>query len=408
VRIAPLLRESAGFRRFWASQTVSLAGDQVSLLALPLVGVLALHAGPGKMGLLTAAAWAPSLVFSLHAGAWVDRTGHVRETMIAADLGRAALLVTVPVAWAFGALTFGQLVAVAFAAGALGTFATVAYGSVYASLVERERLVEAGALISASRSGASAAGPSAGGVLVAALTAPVALLADALSFVASAWWLRRIALRPRTGDAAGGLVAGARFLAGSELLRPILVTCATLNFFSFAVVALYTLYATRSLGVRPSELGLVLGLGSIGGLVGAAVTARIVRRVGVGAAFAIGCVLYPLPMLLVPLATGPHVAVLAFLFGEAVGATFGVMVLDIAANAILVAAVPDRLRARMVGAFQLVNYGVRPLGALAGGAAGAGIGMRETLLIAVAGALASVLWLLPTPVLRLRELPEAG
>jgi hypothetical protein len=113
-------------------------------------------------------------------------------------------------------------------------------------------------------------------------------------------------------------------------------------------------------------------------------------------------------MLLVPLATGPHVAVLAFLFGEAVGATFGVMVLDIAANAILVAAVPDRLRARMVGAFQLVSYGVRPLGALAGGAAGAGIGMRETLLIAVAGALASVLWLLPTPVLRLRELPEAG
>ena len=408
MRIPPLLRESAGFRRFWASQTVSLAGDQVSLLALPLVGVLALHAGPGRMGVLTAAAWAPSLVFSLHAGAWVDRTDHVRETMIAADLGRAALLVTVPVAWALGVLTFGQLVAVAFAAGALGAFATVAYGSVYASLVARERLVEAGSLISASRAGAAAAGPSAGGALVAALTAPVALLADALSFVASAWWLRRIALRPRPGDAAGGLVAGARFLAGSALLRPILVTCATLNFFSFAVVALYTLYATRSLGVRPSELGLVLGLGSIGGLAGSVVTGRIVRRVGVGAAFAIGCVLYPLPMLLVPLAAGSHAAVLVFLLGEAVGTTFGVMVLDIAANAILVAAVPDRLRARMIGAFQLVNYGVRPLGALAGGAAGATIGMRETLLVAVAGALASILWLLPSPVPRLRELPESS
>jgi MFS family permease len=408
VRVPPLLRENPGFRRFWASQTVSLAGDQVSLLALPLVGVLALHAGPGKMGVLTAAAWAPSLVLSLHAGAWVDRTGRVRETMIAADLGRAALLVTVPVAWAFGALTFAQLVAVAFAAGSLGTFATVAYGSVYASLIERDRLVEAGSLISASRAGASAAGPSAGGALVAALTAPVALLADAVSFVLSAWWLRRLALRPRTGDAAGGLAAGARFLAGSELLRPILVTCATLNFFSFAVAALYTLYATRSLGVRPSELGIVLGLGSIGGLAGSVVTGRIVRRVGVGAAFAIGCVLYPLPMLLVPLATGAHTLVLLFLLGEAVGATFGVMVVDIAANAILVAAVPDRLRARMVGAFQLVNYGVRPLGALAGGAAGATIGMRETLLLAVVGALASVLWLLPSPVPRLRELPESS
>src|SRR5919199_3885235 len=151
VRVPPLLRQNPGFRRFWASQTVSLAGDQVTLLALPLVGVLALHAGPGKMGLLTAAAWAPNLVLSLHAGAWVDRTGRVREAMIAADLGRAALLATVPVAWALGALTFGQLVLVAFAAGALGTFATVAYGSVYASLVERERLVEAGSLISPSR-----------------------------------------------------------------------------------------------------------------------------------------------------------------------------------------------------------------------------------------------------------------
>jgi MFS family permease len=407
VRVPPLLRQNAGFRRFWASQTVSLAGDQVTLLALPLAGVLALHAGPGKMGLLTAAAWAPSLVFSLHAGAWVDRTGRVREAMIAADLGRAALLLTVPVAWALGALTFGQLVVVAFAAGALGTFATVAYGSVYASLVERERLVEAGSLISASRAGAAAAGPSAGGALVSALTAPVALLADALTFVVSAWWLRRIPLRPHTGDTAGGLVAGARFLARSQLVRPILVTCATLNFFSFAVVALYALYATRSLGVRPSELGLVLGLGSIGGLAGTVVTGRIVRRVGVGAAFAIGCVLYPLPMLLVPLAGGSHAAVLACLLGEAVGATFGVMVLDIAANAILVAAVPDRLRARMIGAFQLVNYGVRPLGALAGGAGGAAIGMRETLLLAVAGAIASVVWLLPSPVPRLRELPEA-
>jgi MFS family permease len=406
VRLPPLLRQSAGFRRFWASQTVSLAGDQVSLLAIPLVGVLALHAGPGKMGLLTAAAWAPCLLLSLHAGAWVDRTGRVREAMIAADLGRAALLVTVPVAWALGVLTFAQLVVVAFAAGSLGTIATVAYGAVYASLVEREQLVEAGSLISASRAGA-AAGPSAGGALVAALTAPVAVLADALSFIASAWWLRRIALRPRRGDTAGGLVAGARFLAGSDVLRPILVTCATLNFFTFAVVALYTLYATRSLGVRPSELGIVLGLGSIGGLAGTVVTCRLVRRIGVGATFAVGCVLYPLPMLLVPLASGSHAAVLAFLFGEAVGATFGVMVLDIAANAILVAAVPDRLRARMVGAFQLVNFGVRPLGALAGGAAGAAIGMRETLLLAVAGAIASVLWLLPSPVPRLRELPEA-
>jgi MFS family permease len=327
--------------------------------------------------------------------------------MIAADLGRAALLVTVPVAWALGVLTFAQLIAVAFAAGALGAAATVAYGSVYAALVERERLVEAGVLVAGSRAGAAVAGPSVGGVLVAALTAPVALLADAVSFVASAWWLRRVTLRPRAVDVSGGLAEGARFIARSAVVRPLLAATATLNFFSFAVMALFTLYATRSLDVRPSELGLVLGVGAVGGLAGAAVTARLVERFGVGAAFAAGCVLYPAPMLLVPLAGGPHALVLAALLGESVGATFGVMIVDITAGAILAASVPDGLRARMTGAFQLVNHGVRPLGALAGGVIGATIGMRPTLVIAVAGALASVLWLLPSPVLRLRTLPEA-
>jgi MFS family permease len=408
VRVPRLLRENVGFRRFWASQTVSLAGDHVTLIALPLVGVLALGAGPARMGILTAAGWAPSLLFSLHAGAWVDRSGRIREAMIAADLGRAAILITVPIAWALGVLTFAQLVAVAFAAGALGTFASVAYGCVYAALVERERLVEAGTLISASRAGAAAAGPSLGGALVSAITAPLAVLADALSFAASAWWLRRIALRPNEGERAGGTVDGARFLARSPVVRPILATCATLNFFAFVVLALSTLYAIRMLDVSPSELGIVLGLGSVGALVGTLITTRLVQRVGVGAAFAIGCVLYPLPMLLIPLATGPHIAVLAFLAGESIGASFGVMVIDITANALLVAAVPDRLRARTMGAFQLVNYGVRPLGAIAGGALGATIGLRPTLLLAVGGAMAGILWLLPSPVPRLRELPDPG
>jgi predicted MFS family arabinose efflux permease len=200
---------------------------------------------------------------------------------------------------------------------------------------------------------------------------------------------------------------GARFIVRSPVVRPILACTATINFFSFVVLALYTLYATRSLGVRPSELGLVLGLGALGGFAGAAVTSRLVRDIGVGATFALGCLLYAAPMLFVPLAGGPHALVLAALLAESIGAAFGVMVLDISAGAILAAAVPEGLRARMAGAFQLVNYGVRPLGALAGGGLGAAIGMRETLLLAVGGALLSVLWLVPSPVPRLRELPEA-
>jgi len=326
--------------------------------------------------------------------------------MIAADLGRAALLVTVPVAWALGALTFAHLVAVAFAAGALGAIASVAYGSLYGALVDRDRLVEAGALVNGSRAAAGAAGPSAGGLLVAAFTGPFAVLADAASFLASAWWLRRVRVPPRREHrAAGGLWHGVRFIAQSPLVRPILAATATLNVFTLATAALFVLYATRSLHVAPATLGIVLGAGAVGGVIGSVLTGRIVARLGVGRAFAAGCVLFTAPMLLVPLAGGPQALVLGLLFLAEFGIGFGVMVLDISAGAILVAAVPDALRARMFGAYQLVNYGVRPLGALGGGALAAAIGVQPTLWIAGIGGVASVMWLLPSPVPRLRSLP---
>jgi predicted MFS family arabinose efflux permease len=198
-----------------------------------------------------------------------------------------------------------------------------------------------------------------------------------------------------------------RFISRSALVRPILAATATLNLFTFAISALFVLYATRALGVRPATLGVVLGAGAIGGVIGSALTGRIVGRLGVGATFAAGCVLFTAPLLLVPLARGPHQVVLGMLFLAEFGAGFGVMVLDIAAGAILTAAVPDALRARIFGAYQLVNFGVRPLGALAGGALGAAIGMQPTLWIAGIGAVASVLWLLPSPVPKLRALPGA-
>ena len=310
-------------------------------------------------------------------------------------------------AWALGVLTFGQLVAVAFATGALGALASVAYGSLYGVLVHRDRLVEAGALVNGSRAGAGVAGPSVGGLLVAILTAPFAVLADTASFIASAWWLRRVAVPRRAADTdPGGLADGVRFIARSPLVRPILAATATLNVFTFAISAVFVFYATRTLGVSPATLGIVLGAGAIGGVLGSVVTGRIVGRIGVGATFAAGCVLFTAPLLLIPLASGPPPAVLGLLFLAEFGAGFGVMVLDISAGAILVAAVPETLRARMFGAYQLVNYGVRPIGALGGGALGAAIGLQPTLWIAGIGAVASVLWLLPSPVPRMRALPE--
>jgi MFS family permease len=408
VRVVPgLLRDNPQFRTFFAGQAISLVGDQISLIALPLVAVLALDATPAQMGYLVTAALLPNLLFSLHAGAWVDRGGRRRQVMIVADLGRAAALASVPIAYAFGALTFAQLYAVGFATGLLSVFFYVSYSALFVALVPRERYVEGNSLLHGSRALSAVVGPSLGGVLVQLLTAPVALAADALSFVASAASLARIRPQePPTEPAESGhLSAGMRYIAGSRAIRASLAATATINFFNFVFFALIILYANRALGVGPGALGLVLGLGAVGAVIGALITGRVSRRIGIGLTYVVGCILFPLPLVLVPLAGGPRWLVLACLFAAEFGSGLGVMLLDISSGSIMAALIPDRLRSRVAGAYMVVNYGVRPVGAFLGGVLGSAIGVRTTLWIAVAGGLLGFLWLLPSPIPKMRALP---
>jgi MFS family permease len=397
------------FRRFWVGETVSLFGDQITLIALPLVAVLALHASAAQMGYLGAALLLPNLLFSLHAGAWVDRRGRRREAMIFTAFGRALVLATIPVAYWFGALTLAHLYVASFLIGALSVLFYVSYSTLFVSLVPRERYLEASSLLNGSRAFSYVGGPSLGGVLVQVFSAPGALVADAVSFLFSALTLRSISpVEPPTEEAGRGHVkAGMRYIWGSAIVRAKLLSTATINFFNFVFWALFILFATRTLDVSPGVLGLVLGAGAFGGVLGSLVTGRLSRRFGVGPVFVAGSVLFPLPLVLVPLAHGPRWVVLGCLFAAEFGSGFGVMLLDISANAITTALVPDRLRARVSGAYMVVNYGVRPIGALVGGALGTWIGLRPTLWIATVGALTGVLWLLPSPIPRLRELPEA-
>ena len=151
----------------------------------------------------------------------------------------------------------------------------------------------------------------------------------------------------------------------------------------------------------------VLGT-SIKSKIGSVVTGRLSMRIGIGPAFVVGCVLFPVPLVLVPLAAGPRWMVFGCLFGAEFLSGLGVMILDITGGAIKAAVVPDRLRARVTGAYMVVNYGVRPLGALVGGALGTAIGLRPTLWVATVGAIAGFLWLLPSPLPRLRDLPETA
>ncbi len=385
-----------------------MLGDQITGIALPLVGVITLNASPAQMGVLTALVWAPNLVLGLHAGALADRWGRRRWVMMTADVGRALLLASVPAAAALDALSMAQLYAVAFAAGSLSVFFNVSDSTLFVCIVERDDYLDANSLVYGSRAATFMAGPSLGGILIQALSAPAALLVDAVSFLMSAGFLSRIAPaepEPQPSEP-GHLTAGVRFIRRTPILFYELVSVATVNFFNLAFSALFLLYAVRALHVHAGTLGIVLGIGAIGGMLGAVVTRRLTTRIGVGPSYILGLVLFPAPLILVPLAGGSHTLVLALLFLAEFGSGMGVMILDITAGSINSALIPSHLRARVQGAWTIVNYGVRPLGSLSAGIAASAFGIHATLWVATVGGALSALWLLPSPLPRLKTLPE--
>jgi MFS family permease len=406
-----LLKKNRPFRDFWVGQTVSLFGDQVSLLAIPLLAALELHAGAVQMGFLTAAALAPNLLFSIHLGAWADRRSRRRELLIAADLGRALLLLTIPLAWLLGALSLVQLYAVAFVAGSLGVLFSVAYDVVFVALLDREQYIAGSSLLNGSRAASIVAGNSVAGLLVQTLTAPIALLLDALSYLGSALFVGRagaVESSPaRQEGESASLAAGGRFISRTPIIRASLLASATLNLFNTGFYALLVLYATRDLGMGAGALGLALAIGGFGSLVGAGVVRRLSNQIGLGKALVFGFVLTPAPLLLVPLAAGFSVPAVPLAVAEFFNG-MGVMVLDVGLGSLYAALVPDQLRARVSGAFLVVNYGIRPIGALAGGLLAAAVGLHATMWVTAVGALAGILWLLPSPLPRLRELPRAA
>jgi len=255
--LRPLHRQPL-FLRFWSAQTVSVFGDQVSALAIPLTAVLVLHASAFEVGLLTAMTWLPHLLFALPAGVWIDARPHRRRMMIAADLLRAATLATLPLAWWLGGLTVWQLLAVTFAVGALTVCFDLASVSFVMALVRRVQYVEAQGRMMTTRSLSYIAGPSIAGFLVQVFGAPAALLADAGSFVFSAWALRGTRVQEQPVEhteepTLERLRAGFRYLFGNALLRGSLLCTSTINFFNFFLLAIFVLFANRTLGYRLPE-----------------------------------------------------------------------------------------------------------------------------------------------------------
>jgi len=396
------------FRMFWAGQAVSEFGDRVSELALPLIAVTMLLASPTQVGVLTAVVWLPNLA-SLVVGAWMEQQHRKRALMVGADLFRAAVLLALPVAYWSGVLSMVQLYAVALLAGTAHVVFDTAYPSFFVRLVSREQYLEANSKLSTTSSASAVVGPAVAGALIQAVTAPVVVVLDAASFVFSALQVRRIRVSDPVPDAADQSLlrraaAGLSYVRRHPYLRPSLGCSSTMNFFAFMSTALLVLFASRTLDLSAGVIGFAFGIGAGGGLCGAVSAGWLARHLGVGPLIAAASVVYPGAVAIVALAGGPVWLRVGAMAGAEFVGSFAVMCFDIPHNALRAVVTPDQMRSRVAGAYSTVNYGIRPLGALIGGLLGSRIGVRETLLVSAVGGACAIVWLIRSPIIRVRDL----
>ncbi len=411
------LWRNADFMRLWGAQTISALGSHVSGLALPLTAALTLRATPFEMGLLAAASKLPAVLLGLQAGVLADRRRR-RPLMVAADLGRMALLGLIPLAVVLGTLNIWLLVGVAFLAGILTMMFEVAQPAYLPTLLNRGQLVEGNAKLQMSSSLAMIAGPGLGGVLVQALTAPVAILADAVSFGGSALLLGRIRqLEPVPAPSADGATsvrqdaaAGLRLVRNNPILRAITASLATFFLFTAVLEAVFLLYFTRELGVSPGILGLGLGVGSAGFLLGALLLPRATRRFGLGGAMIRGLVMTGIADMIFPL-IGPGMSptlIAGLLFVDQFIFGVGMAVFNINQVSLRQAVTPLEYQGRMNSVVTFATACGGPVGALLGGALGATVGLRMALVVGALGEAAAVLWFIWSPIPAIRDTQEVA
>ena len=410
---SPLWRNHA-FLRVWSAATVSLFGSLITRIALPLLAILTLGAGPIEVAVLRGIDLAATLVVALVAGAWVDRLRR-RPVLIWADLGRAVLLGSIPLAFVFGALTFIQLLVVAALAAVLTAFFDAADNAYLPTVVERERLVEANSALAASGSVAEFAGFGLSGILVQVLTGPITILIDAVTYVVSAILLMSI----RHEEAAPPAVADREpFLDEIRHGLGLVRHDGTLRAFAIAQMLLaagwgvfgatFFLFALNDLGLSPAAVGIVAAVGGGSSFIGAVVATRSTRRWGVGRVAIAGTLLSALGMLFIPLApAGMPIIALLCLLAQQLIADSAETVYDITEVSVRQTFVRDRELGRVASTFRVLAVAAQLAATIGGGLLAEVVGLRATAFLAPLGGVvaAGVLWW--SPVRILRELPVA-
>lgn len=397
------------FNLLWAGTSVSFVGSEITALALPLLAVYALDAGPTSLGLLGTATWLPYVLFALLAGAWGDRIRR-RRVLIAADLVRGVLLGTVVILAVTGTLSVPLLLGLAFLVGIGNVFFEVFYYSYVPTLVSRDALLGANSRLQASESTAQVAGPGISGLLVQFLGAPLAVLADAISFLFSSATLSRVRKAEPVPEATdeGPIVqqirAGITLTWKNRILLTLVATAAICNLTAQWIIVLFPLFCVQLLHLNAGLIGLIISTGAIGSLLGSAACGAITRRIGIGQASLWTLFGECVGFLLMPFAPADNqwVAVLLLVAGWFI-VGFSAAVSRIVSISVRQTVTPHNYLGRVNATHRFVSYGVVAVGTFAGGILASAVGLRLAMVVAAVAMFASVGAVLISPLLRIRE-----
>ena len=404
------LWRNGDFMRLWVGQTVSEVGTEVSLLAVPTVAILLLHATPFQVGLLTALEFLPFPVLGLIAGVYADRLRR-RPLMIASDVGRMVALATIPAAFGFGLLRIEQLYLVGLVVGVFNVFFGVSYQSYLPALIERGDLVEGNSRLEVSRSTARLIGPAIAGVAIQVIGAARAVSIDAASYLVSAlslWLIKKPEPEPKPGSATGKtgfwheMWEGVQVVIGNPTLWKIAGCTATWNLGSNMAFAVELIFLYRYLHLSPAVVGIVFAVGAVGSLLGAIASGPVVARLGVGLTLLLSVLSGGLLMATV-LAAYTNAAVflsVLFFFEFLLGAPYNITQVSLRQ-----AITPDRLQGRMNATMRTIVWGTIPIGSLLGGILASVIGVVPTIVLGGFIAMLSAGWILAGPI-RIQVQPE--
>ena len=413
--VRPSLWRHGDFRKLWTAATVSVLGSQVTLIAVPYIALTMLQATVFEVSLLAAIEMLPFLLFTLPAGAWLDRVRR-RPILIAADICRAVALMSIPVAYLADAMTLTQLFIVAFVTGTFTAFFDIADQSILPDLIEREDLVDGNARLQVSYSAAQIGGPALAGNLMAVVAAPLAIAADALSFFISGGLISAIKKRePRPARALdengrptslrSEIASGLRYVVGDRYLRPIAGCTGTSNLFGAALFGIFPVLIWRELGFTPAFYGTIVGIASFGFLAGAVASNSLPRSLGIGPTIIVSAALGSPAFLLLTLTPESALWAALTLFVGWFVLGFAQVIYNVAQISLRQSITPPAMQSRMNATMRFIVWGTLPIGSLMGGVMATILPVRVALIIAALGSFTSVLWVLFSPLRSLRDIP---